>query len=391
MSAGSKRKREPEAIVADNDLSAASDVWKACFGKDGNFTVIVKEVSQDTSEDSEDQTAAKRTEFKVWSFLLAQWSPVFRKMVGPDNYTESQKAEVIITDFSARAVEIFLRFMYSGSVGGSVTVIVEVAAMADKYQVEALHSLCLQLVRQVLKPKLACKVFATADLFHVASMRTEALDLIFTNPEEALKERPALRPELLEEILISGLLCTSEDAMRQILQGWGEKDSACFEPILSIPTRNEHSDDVLATLWDRYGRSGRKGAFLGCWVVVILDLEQGLETNSEELDMMAANQWYSRVRKGRWVQWLLPHSRVHLQGFSFSCFNLLASASFRIWSSDDGATWHLAYESLKTEIKARAFLPCKRPPGLVKWFKLEVLEGEWLNDFNIHGILQTPV
>ena len=167
----SKRKREPVETVADKDLSALSGVLTACFGKDGNFTVVVEEPPNETSKDAEGQTAAKRTEFKVWSFLLAQWSPVFGKMIGSDNYAESQRAEVVIQDFSASAVEKFLRFMYSGSVEGSVTTMMEVAAMADKYQVDALQSLCLPLVRQALKPELAGEIFAAADRFHMDDLR----------------------------------------------------------------------------------------------------------------------------------------------------------------------------------------------------------------------------
>ena len=74
-------------------------------------------------------------------------------------------------DFSASAVEKFLRFMYSGSVEGSVTTMMEVAAMADKYQVDALQSLCLPLVRQALKPELAGEIFAAADRFHMDDLR----------------------------------------------------------------------------------------------------------------------------------------------------------------------------------------------------------------------------
>ena len=133
--------------------------------------VIVEEPSGEAHQDTEGQQAAKRTEFKVWSFLLAQWSPVFGKMVGSDNYAESQRAEVVIQDFSASAVETFLRFMYSGSVEGSVTAVMEVAAMADKYQVDALQSLCLPRVRKALKPELACEIFAAADRFQMDDLR----------------------------------------------------------------------------------------------------------------------------------------------------------------------------------------------------------------------------
>ena len=90
--------------------------------------------------------------------------------------------------------------------------------MADKYQVEALHASCLHLVRQAMKPEAACEVLASADRFHLDDLRAEALDLIFTQPAEALKQRPALRPELVEEILDSVLLCMSEDDLKKTLQ-----------------------------------------------------------------------------------------------------------------------------------------------------------------------------
>ena len=187
-------------MVTGSYLSAASDVWKACFGKDGNFTVIVKEASH---QELEEESTVR---FRVWSSLLAQWSPVFEKMVRPDYYAESQKSEVVITDFSAGAVEMFLRFLYSGSIEGSVVAMVEVAAIADKYQVKELHYFCLHLVRQALKPELACEVFAAADRLHMgdllASRGTRShLRQTFGGPERAsstpagaLGGDPQLRP-----------------------------------------------------------------------------------------------------------------------------------------------------------------------------------------------------
>ena len=177
-------------MIGGDNHSVATDALKACFGKDGNFTVIVEESSKDASGDVPLDVDAKRTEFKVWSSMLSHYSPVFTKMIGSDNYAEAQKSEVVIRDFSAGAVEVFLRFLYTGSVWGSASTLLEVAALADKYQVQALHALCLQLVRQALKPELACEVFAAADRLCMDDLRVEARDLIFTKAEEALQKRP---------------------------------------------------------------------------------------------------------------------------------------------------------------------------------------------------------
>ncbi|OLQ06736.1 BTB and MATH domain-containing protein 40 [Symbiodinium microadriaticum] len=353
------------------DLTSLSGVLAACFGTSGgNFTVIVEERSADMESSIEIEATVKRTEFKVWSFLLTRWSPVFEKMIGSDNYAESQKSQVVIQDFSASAIEIFLRFLYSGSVGGSIAALVEVAAIAEKYQVEALSPLCLHLVRKALTP--------------------EALDLVFANPEEALKERPALQAELLEEILGSGLLCIAEDALKEILRGWGTYDTERLESMINVGTESEQTSDALYALWERYRKAGRKGVFVGSWVAVIR--EQGEAFSSEDVEGIASNSLRLTLRKG-WLQWYLLHSSVHLQGFSFILgWDISAATSFRIWCSEGGVAWHLAYESKKEEIKGGTFLACKRPPGLVKHLKLEVLEGG-LADFyfNIHGILQTSV
>ena len=399
---------QPEfvAMLGGEDLSAASAAWKACFGKDGNFTVIVEEPSNDASDDASMKVEAetKRTEFQVWCSMLSHHSPVFEKMIG-SAYTESQQAEVVIQDFSARAVEIFLRYLCTGSVRGSASALLEVAAMADKYQVEVLHALCMRLVREAFKPVIACEVFAAADRFQMEDLRSEARDLILSQPEKALQSRPPLPPELLEEILESGLLCMSEDALMKTLQSWGEKEGDCLEPIIKarIPSkplrvvslRGEHTTNVLQTLWKRYCDAGEKGTFVGYWVNVLLGPGQSQTCSQDELLNMARMDKRFTLNPG-WVQWYLPYCSFHLQGF---CFDLLrktfsVSASFRIQvkSGEDGATWHLAYESHKKEIKDGIFLSCKRPPGLVQYFKLEVLEGK-LPDirFNIQGILQTSV
>ena len=406
--------RQPEvlAMIGGEDLSAASAAWKACFGKDGNFTVIVEEPSSDINDASDDanmkvETEAKRTEFQVWCSMLSHHSPVFEKMIG-STYAESQRAEVVIQDFSAGAVEIFLRYLYTGSVRGSASALLEVAALADKYHVEVLHALCMRLVREAFMPVIACEVFAAADRFHMEDLRLEALELILTQPAEALQKRPALRPELLEEILESGLLCMSGESLEKTLQSWGDKEdplqpiikarvpSTPVRPIRQVSLRGEHTTNVLQSLWKRYCDAGKKGTFVGYWVNVLLGPGQSEVCTQDRLLSMASGSAEFTFRKG-WVQWYLPYCSVHLQGFCFKK-SIPASASFRIHvkSSEDGATWQLAYESHKQEIKDGTFLPCKRPQGLVQYFKLEVLEGE-LGElrspilFSVQGILQTSV
>ncbi|CAE7669776.1 bath-40, partial [Symbiodinium pilosum] len=173
----------------------AADVFGGCFGQGGDFTVVVEEraaSNQDTAE-------VVRTEFKVWSVLMCQWSKVFHAMIHSEAFKEKAAAEVIIQDFSATTVEAFLRFLYSGVLRGSLATAVEVGMLADKYQVDKLHSLCKLAVQKQLRPDTACELLQLADRCQNADLRLQALEKILIHPKEALKARPAICPELLDE------------------------------------------------------------------------------------------------------------------------------------------------------------------------------------------------
>ena len=69
-----------------------------------------------------------------------------------DDFIEGRNREVVIKDFSAKGVEAFLRFFYTGTLNISqVDVIVEVQVLADKYQVPELHSLCKEIIKNEMK------------------------------------------------------------------------------------------------------------------------------------------------------------------------------------------------------------------------------------------------
>ena len=99
-------------MAAEKDTACVANILKDCFGHDADFTVVV----QDQVE-GEGGSEVKQTEFKVWSPLLTRWSPVFDRMIHSEGFMERQQARLVINDFSSKAVEAFLRFLYSG-VGG---------------------------------------------------------------------------------------------------------------------------------------------------------------------------------------------------------------------------------------------------------------------------------
>ena len=404
-------------MAFESDKASAADVLKECFGHGGDFTVVVEECPECPEEcregamEMERRSEFSRSEFRVWSVLLAKWSKVFDTMINSDAFAESSQAQLVIKDFSAAAVETFLRFLYSGVVEGSIPTLVEVGTLADKYQVDKLSALCFRAVQNKLRPEVACELFACADRFQVADLRRQALEQILIHPKEALKTRPVLNPRLLNEVLDSPLLCIEDADLMGILQGWGKRKASALEndsiqPLIDSRVSNlqkrkpgEHSTDVLQTLWGRYTNNSKTDTFLGYWVTLILgtpSVLNGIYRSIDEGNRLAMLQGCAansrnclplRFSKG-WVIWMLPHHSVYLTGFSFTHV-ISSQLHFEVLCSQDGCDWHLALASDKHEIPAKKTISCKQPPHLVKWFKLQVLEGEFINNFGIHGILQT--
>ena len=145
------------------DVAFAAGIFKDCFGRGGDFTVVVEAPEDGGSCGSE----VRRVEFKVWSQLLARWSVVFDKMINSEGFVEGQKARVVITDFSSEAVETFLRFLYSGVVEGRLETLVEVCSLAEKNQVQRLQELCTDAF-DGLNPENAIQLFASAARFRLA-------------------------------------------------------------------------------------------------------------------------------------------------------------------------------------------------------------------------------
>lgn len=383
-----------------------ANVLSACFGH-GDFTVAV--VPPGDGADGADDI--KTAEFRVWSVLLSKWSPVFDKMISSPDFLEANESQVVIADFSADAVETFLRFLYSGAIEGSLATLVEVAAMADKYQVDELLVLCTEVLQEQLtqRPDMACELFACADRFQVANLRLEALEQIWIHASKALpRTRPNLSPKLLDEVLNLDLLCAETEEIREILTSWeGSKkrkatvikeedagdEADLFETTankhierLNRPWRRtpEHSNNVLQSLWLDYEKSGKTGAFLGCWVSMVLGPDSALSASPSMLEAYAANvEPINRCMD--YVMWMLPHSSVYIMGFSF-LHEVLSFTKFKIYCSEDGSAWHEVFSSNR-QIPKGEVVVCKRLPHMVRWFKVSVSEGCWSNTFNIHGIV----
>ena len=197
------------------DVVFAAGIFKDCFGKGGDFHRGGGRARRWGG------WHGKRAEFKVWASLLSGWSLVFDKMLNSEGFLERQQAQVVISDFSSGAVEIFLRCLYSGVVRGPLETLVEVSSMADKYQVKRLPELCTEAAPGGPQPGKCLPALCRCCPLPAAEM---ALEEIWINAAEALTECPSISPELLEEILRPCLICMTNSELQILLQGWSCKE-----------------------------------------------------------------------------------------------------------------------------------------------------------------------
>jgi hypothetical protein len=135
-------------------------------------------------------------------FVLAARSPVFRAMFS-GGLAEAQGYEVNITDFTADAVQAFVRFLYSDLCSDAALqdCANELLAMADKYQVPALSILCERYLAYSLRPESAIGVLKLADAHNVPQLKALALSYLVGNPGRTAEHAQELSAELVRDLL----------------------------------------------------------------------------------------------------------------------------------------------------------------------------------------------
>eukprot|EP00434_Breviolum_minutum_P021765 symbB.v1.2.019212.t1/scaffold1563.1/size111508/5 len=381
------------------------------FGKDGDFTVVV----EDTSEDDAEVT---RTEFKVWSVILCSWSVVFEKMMS-EAFRESTTKEVVIKDFSTAAVESFLKFLYLGTIDMPVE-LVEVSVIADKYQIMELKKLCLAELQEQLDPTCAWRIFRSAHHFHLEDIRQTAKDMIFIQAEEALKERPMVSDALLEEVLGSKSLCIKNEALFSLLSKWNDLDESELNKIALIgkyvsigdisdgiirssgmskderqnlqglksvrlrSQNTQHTTDLFSTLWQRWEQCCKQlgnqpndclnARFLANWVNVSYSLASYAGNWTVNPCYLAQNYSGNQLtlKAGDWIEWRLPQFAVHVLGITFAS-DVKASSHLEILCAADCSEWHCVFSSKDHGyIKSGRRFAC-RCDFLVQRFKLRMI------------------
>eukprot|EP00435_Cladocopium_sp_Y103_P015110 s1278_g3.t1 len=384
------------------------------FGQGGDFTVVVEEHPHAESVEDSDAEPT-RTEFKVWSLILSSWSEVFDKMMNQD-FVESAKKQVVIKDFSSLAVKTFLKFLYMGTLDAPPETICEVSAIADKYQVLELKPICLKMLEDTISVTNAWAILQLADHFQSHDIRQKSKQTIFVKAKEALKSRPLVRDELVEEVLGSSLLCVTDEELfsllltgtdsgdqiksRTLINKWVsmanvpanlkknfmEVDEYC-EKMKSMRKRGEHTTDLLNCVRIRFedcshgkpwnsDNAKLRPLFLADWVSLSYSMT---DTRCYEYIFSFAagsNTTGIKMRAGDWMEWRLPKLAAHLMAIKLT-ENLRKSDHLEIFCAADCSAWHRVFSSQDHgAIAAGTVVKCGCE-CLVQRFKVHMLSGEF--------------
>eukprot|EP00930_Biecheleria_cincta_P099619 TRINITY_DN91241_c0_g1_i1.p1 TRINITY_DN91241_c0_g1~~TRINITY_DN91241_c0_g1_i1.p1 ORF type:complete len:365 (-),score=75.32 TRINITY_DN91241_c0_g1_i1:255-1349(-) len=322
----------------------------------GDFTVKVVP--------SGDNAEGEIRRFPVLSAVLCEWSEVFAAMLQHDMVEKSSR-ELQIVGYSVSAVASFLRFLHSASLEADAGVVVEVAALADKYNVSILQELCSEQMRCFMSPANACEFLAQSSQVGSQSAHEQAKEVICQHAGEALVNAFMLTPALLEEVLSSPLLCISDSQLAQIFLEWADKPMAKnnghdvvvlmrshvqlsaltrdelskmevlatklghgedIGNLLRISNRGSFTEDVFATLWQQFKSefAQTQTAFLGFWLNLIPSrasipprIPNGHPTALHSWSDVAIGISAATLSKDDELVWFMPHHSVLLTGISF--------------------------------------------------------------------------
>ncbi|KAL7298423.1 hypothetical protein TKK_0008214 [Trichogramma kaykai] len=117
-------------------------------------------------------------EIPAHKVVLAVASPVFKAMFDHDMLEKKSKS-VDMTDVSYETAVEMLRYIYTGSVENQeLFQAMDLLAVADKYQLEELKSVCEQMIGSNLSTENAVDILRVADKHNAKYLRKKAADFI---------------------------------------------------------------------------------------------------------------------------------------------------------------------------------------------------------------------
>lgn len=144
--------------------------------------------------------------FSCHKFILGARSSVFRAMFAL-SMRESQENHVDISDVSPKALDQFVKFIYTDNIDDtSFTVVKQLLFLAEKYDVQKLKACCMQLLYPDVTVENVCEILKMGNLHNDTVLKNRAMEYILQAADQVIKtegwksmQREA--PELCSEIL----------------------------------------------------------------------------------------------------------------------------------------------------------------------------------------------
>ncbi|KAL9706264.1 hypothetical protein quinque_009782 [Culex quinquefasciatus] len=121
-----------------------------------------------------------KKEFLAHKAILAARSPIFAAMFEHE-MQESKENRVTIEDVKPRVFQEVLRFIYTGIVKELDQLANELLAVADKYALDKLRTLCEEQLGSTLSVETVTRTLYLADLHHAEQLKQQAVQFISLN------------------------------------------------------------------------------------------------------------------------------------------------------------------------------------------------------------------
>jgi speckle-type POZ protein len=173
----------PEVEAEDGQGEKDGAVRKLDYGDSKRSASPLDEI--DTSGDNTQQSLVRIPAHK---FILSLRSPVFRAMFQAD-MSEAATSEVLIQDFEAEVMKEFVRFLYTDRCERPALEkhAEQLLAVACKYQVPGLETLCENHLCASLGVSNVVGVLYLADLYNAQQLKARALHFIAHNAKEVVQ------------------------------------------------------------------------------------------------------------------------------------------------------------------------------------------------------------
>ena len=256
-----------------------------------------------------------------------------------------------------------------------------------------LHPIYFHGMQDTIDVQNAWVIFQSADRFHLQGIRQKSKDKILIDAEKAFETRPLVRDELLEEVLVSDLMCITNEKLVSLLQKWDAPDPtnrwALVDRWVSpakLPNRKcgESTADLLSCVRSRFDKfyqgqsfnqETRAAVYFANWVSVSFSLA-GSQWLGHIYNIAAGHEIGRRLQAGDWIEWRLPKLVVHLIAIKFT-EGLKNSDHLEVFCAADCSGWHCVFSSHDHDGVERGTVVKCGCDFLVQRFKVHMVSGDF--------------